>query len=57
MRRGDLPNAVPIGERLQSFESLLEFTGKLFRIKNMELVAKPNWRYDLLYDPVRWDDS
>lgn len=57
MRRGDLPNAVPIGERLQSFELLLEFTGKLFRIKNMELVAKPNWRYDLLYDPVRWDDS
>lgn len=48
MRAGNLPLAMEISEELQTFEQLLQFTGKRFRIKNMEIVATPEWEYKLV---------
>ncbi len=48
--RPDLSQAEPLPEEIQSFESLREFAGKLFRISNITLVEKPGWQYGLLYD-------
>lgn len=54
--RAGLPNAVPIPERLQSFDDLVKFTGKCFRINNMDIVIRPEWEYELFYERVLWDD-
>lgn len=48
MRKGDLPCAEPIDEDIQSFESLRSYVGRRFRISNIEIVPRPDWRYDLL---------
>ena len=53
MRRGDLPCAEPIAEELQSFEALRAFVGRHFRINNIDVVPRPDWRYDLFDDNDR----
>jgi hypothetical protein len=55
MRAGNLPFAEAIAEQLQSFEDVLLYSGKMFRINNIHLVERPKWRYDLFYDSGRWD--
>ncbi len=47
MRKGNLRMARPISEQLQSFESLRDYAGKEFRIKNIGIVNPPEWVYDL----------
>jgi len=47
MRSGNLPQAEEIDQEIQSFESLLDCVGKLFRINNMRIVTCPPWAYDL----------
>ena len=47
MKRGDLPCAEPVTEDLQSFESLRDYVGSRFRINNISVVPRPDWRYDL----------
>ncbi len=54
MRRGDLPCAEPIAEELQSFEDVRAFVGRHFRINNIGIVPRPDWRYDL-FDDNDWD--
>lgn len=47
MRRGNLRMAEPIDEDLQSFESVLGYAGKCFRINNIMVVSRPSWQYTL----------
>jgi hypothetical protein len=47
MRRGKLPCAEPVDPEPKSFEELRERTGLLFRIKNMDIVPRPEWVYSL----------
>jgi hypothetical protein len=47
MRSGNLPQAVGLEEEPQSFESLREVIGNLFRINNISIVPKPPWEYNL----------
>ena len=47
MKRGKLPCAETIREELQSFESLRDYVGRVFKIKNIEVVPRPQWEYDL----------
>lgn len=48
--RTDLSQAEPLPEQIQSFESLLDYTGKLFRISNIDIVSRPDWEYRLFHD-------
>lgn len=48
MRKGNLPLAMEISEELQTFEQLLQYTGNRFRIKNIAIVATPEWEYKLV---------
>lgn len=48
MRAHDLPYAAEIDEDLDSFESLLKYAGKRFRINNIHVVSPPSWEYNLL---------
>lgn len=48
--RTDLSQAEPIPEEIQSFESLREYAGILFRISNIDIVERPDWEYGLLYN-------
>ncbi len=47
MRSGNLPQAVSVAEEPQSFESLREEVGNLFRINNMNVVLPPPWEYKM----------
>jgi hypothetical protein len=47
MRNGNLPQAREIEEDIQTFESLRDSAGKLFRINNMHIVERPPWVYEL----------
>jgi hypothetical protein len=47
MRNGNLPQAVELDEEPQSFESLREVVGNLFRINNIDVVSRPPWEYNL----------
>jgi hypothetical protein len=47
MRRGKLPCAKPLDSKPQSFEELKESVGIHFRIKNIAIVPRPEWVYDL----------
>lgn len=47
MRFGNLPMAEDIPQEIQSFESLLPFVGKSFRINNIDVVTPPKWEYTL----------
>ena len=47
MRKGNLPQAMEIDQEIQSFESLRETTGNLWRINNIAVVKRPPWAYDL----------
>ena len=49
MLKGDLPFAEEIPEQLQTFENALQTAGKLLKINKIELVKRPDWRYDLFY--------
>lgn len=46
--RGNLPFADECGETLADFEALCAYVGRAFRINNMNIVPRPDWRYDLL---------
>lgn len=48
MRVGNLPVAVEIDEELQTFAQLIQFVGKQFRIKNIDVVTMPEWEYKLV---------
>lgn len=48
--RTDLSQAEPLPEEIQSFESLREYTGKLFRISNIDIVDRPDWEYRLFHN-------
>lgn len=48
VRRGELPIAVPITPDFQSFEAVLDFVKKEFRIKNVASVPIPPWEKALL---------
>lgn len=50
MRSGNLPIARDINPEPQSFEDLRAFVGKQFNINNIELVAPPEWEYDLFHE-------
>lgn len=50
LRGRNLPMADDIDEEIQSFESLLEFTGNRFRINNICVVTLPKWEYDFFCD-------
>jgi hypothetical protein len=45
-----LPLAKDLNNTITSFEELREFTGKAFSIKNIEVVERPVWEYDLFND-------
>lgn len=45
--RKELPCARNIDEEVNDFNDVLEFVGKSFRIKNIEVVPEPTWRYDM----------
>ncbi len=47
MEGRNLPMAEDLPEGVSSFESLREFTGKMFRITNMDVVGLPEWEYEL----------
>ena len=47
MEWGNLPMAEDMPEEIKSFEGLRDFTGKSFRITNMDIVGLPRWEYDL----------
>jgi hypothetical protein len=47
MRKGKLPCARPLDSEPQSFEDLREFVGIHFRIKNIGIVPRPEWEYNL----------
>lgn len=47
MRHEDLPYADDIAEEIATFEDLLRFAGKRFKINNMNLVLTPPWEYTL----------
>lgn len=44
MRKGDLPIAIPIEQEIATYNDLLDFLGKEFRIKNMHLLGPPKWQ-------------
>jgi hypothetical protein len=46
--RTDLSQAEPLPSEIQSFESLIEYAGKLFRISNIGVVEPPDWEYRLI---------
>ena len=48
MRAHDLPYASEIDEDLDTFESLMRYAGKRFRINNIHVVSPPSWEYNLL---------
>jgi len=48
MRRGNLPLAEECGETLEDFEALCVYVGRAFRIKNMNIVSRPDWEYGRL---------
>lgn len=50
MKRGKLPCARAIEEELQTFENLRTFVGTHLRIKNIDIVPRPDWVYDLFPD-------
>ena len=41
--RTDLSQAEPLPAEVQSYESLRDFTGNLFRISNIDIVDRPDW--------------
>lgn len=45
--RESLPCARNIEEELNDYNEVLEFVGKSFGINNIEIVPRPNWRYDM----------
>jgi hypothetical protein len=47
MRLGNLPQAEDFEQPIQSFESLRQTIGNLFRINNIEIVNAPPWEYSL----------
>jgi len=47
MRKGKLPCAEPIDELIPTFEDLISFAGIHLNIKNINIVPRPNWEYDL----------
>ena len=49
MRAGNLPYAQPLNHEPNSFEELLAFAGKEFRIKNLEMIERPPWRMPDLF--------
>jgi hypothetical protein len=51
MKLGALRIAVDVEPEPADFNACLAFVGNDFRINNMNLVAEPNWRYDL-FSPV-----
>jgi hypothetical protein len=48
LRRGNLPIATPLDLTPNTFDRLLEFVGKEFRIKGLENVRQPEWQPDLV---------
>jgi hypothetical protein len=50
MRGGNLPMAEDIDQSIQSFESLRDLVGNLFRINNIDIVPPPKWEYDFFID-------
>ncbi len=47
MRAGNLPQAMSIEQEPQSFESLRDEVGNLFRINNISVVLPPPWEYEM----------
>jgi hypothetical protein len=50
MRQGDLPIADDVHARMESFADVLTFAGEAFKIKNVNIVAAPEWEYDLFHE-------
>ena len=50
MRRGKLPCARPVERELQTYEDVREYVGTHFKIRNMDIVPRPDWVYDLFDD-------
>jgi len=50
-RGEDLPYACEIEEQLATFEDLRAYTGKRFKISNINLVSTPPWEYLLNLEP------
>jgi hypothetical protein len=48
MRGNNLPLADECSEPLDDFEALCAYVGRAFKINNMNLVPRPQWKYDLL---------
>jgi hypothetical protein len=47
MRSGNLPQAESVEPEPQSFESLRDEVGNLFRINNISIVLPPPWEYGM----------
>ncbi|MFC0633566.1 hypothetical protein [Brevundimonas balnearis] len=47
LRTGNLPVAVDIEESLPTFESLVAFVAKIYRIEGLEFLQPPPWSEDL----------
>lgn len=49
MRSGNLRQAAPVDEELQSFESVRSYVGNRLKINNIDVVSMPPWAYEFLY--------
>jgi hypothetical protein len=49
MRTGNLPRAQPLNRDPETFEELLAFVGKEFRINNLKMIERPPWRISDLF--------
>ena len=47
LREGNLRVAMEIDEQIRTFNHLIEYCEKGFRINNMSVVTVPNWEYNL----------
>jgi hypothetical protein len=48
LKRGNLPIAIPIDLKPDTFAGLLDFVGKEFRINGIQDVPPPEWQPDLV---------
>lgn len=53
MRKGGVPFARDIDEELEDFAQVRGFVGNRLRIKNIDVVAEPDWVYDLFIGGAR----
>jgi hypothetical protein len=47
MRSGNLPVAIPIEEKLETFQSLVDFVAEIYKIEDLKLLMPPPWSEDL----------